>query len=149
MATEIVLLDNVDSLGNVGETVIVKDGYARNYLLPQGLAVPATQAVVRQIEARKAKVQAEYASNVAAATELAAKIAETSVTIPMQAGEDEKLFGSVTNQDIAKALTEDGFDIERKLIDMPEPLKALGVFEVAVKLHKEVTATLKVWVVKA
>lgn len=149
MATELILMDNVDHLGTVGDKVKVSDGYARNYLLPQGLAVHASQAIVRQLEARKAIVEAKYQEEVAAANEIAAKVAETSVTVPMQVGEDEKLFGSVTTIEIARLLSEEGLEIERKLIDLAEPIKSLGVHEVPVKLHKEVTATLKVWVVKA
>ena len=149
MATELVLLDNVDHLGKVGEKVSVKDGYARNFLLPQGLAVPASKAVVKQLEARKAIVEKKYQEELAAANELAAKISETSITIPMQAGEDEKLFGSVGTQVIAEKLEEEGFTVERRTIKLAEPIRALGVFEVAVEVHKEVAGTLKVWVVKA
>ncbi|MCH2206666.1 MAG: 50S ribosomal protein L9 [Lentisphaerales bacterium] len=149
MAIELILMDNVDHLGNVGDKVKVADGYARNFLLPEGLAVHASQAIVRQLEARKAIVEAKYQEEIAAANEVAAKVAETSITVPMQVGEDEKLFGSVTTIEIARLLTEEGLDIERKLIELPEPIKTLGVHEVPVKLHKEVTATLKVWVVKA
>lgn len=149
MATELVLLDNVEHLGQVGEKVTVKDGYARNFLLPQGLAVHASKAVVRQLEARKAIVEQRYQEELAAAKELAAKISETSITIPMQAGEDEKLFGSVGTQVIAEKLEEEGFSVERRTIKLAEPIRALGVFEVAVEVHKEVAGTLKVWVVKA
>ena len=149
MATELILMDNVDHLGTVGDKVKVADGYARNYLLPQGLAVHASQAIVRQLEARKAIVEAKYQEEVAAANEIAAKVAEISITVPMQVGEDEKLFGSVTTIEIARLLSEESLEIERKLIDLAEPIKSLGVHEVPVKLHKEVTATLKVWVVKA
>ena len=150
MATELILMNNVDCLGSVGDVVKVADGYARNYLLPQGHAVLASKAVARQLEARKAQVAAELASEIAAAQEIATKLAETSVTIPMQVSEDEeKLFGSVTNIEIARLLDEEGFDIERRIIELAEPIKSLGVHEVSIKLHKEVTATLKVWVVKA
>ena len=150
MATELILMNNVDCLGAVGDVVKVADGYARNYLLPKGYAVLASKSVARQLEARKAQVAAEVAADIAAAQEIAAKVAETSVTIPMQVSEDEeKLFGSVTNIEIARLLEEEGFDIERRIIELVEPIKTLGVHEVAIKLHKEVTATLKVWVVKA
>ena len=150
MATELILMNNVDCLGAVGDVVKVADGYARNYLLPKGYAVLASKSVARQLEARKAQVAAEVAADIAAAQEIAAKVAETSVTIPMQVSEDEeKLFGSVTNIEIARLLEEEGFDIERRIIELEEPIKTLGVHEVAIKLHKEVTATLKVWVVKA
>ncbi|MCM8537936.1 MAG: 50S ribosomal protein L9 [Lentisphaeraceae bacterium] len=150
MAIELILMDNVDHLGNVGEKVKVADGYARNFLLPQGLAVHASKAIERQLEARKAVVAEKYQAEVAAANEVAAKVAETSITVPMQVGEeDEKLFGSVTSIDVTRLLAEEGLEIDRKQIDLTEPIKTLGVHEVPVKLHKEVTATLKVWVVKA
>ncbi|NQZ56755.1 MAG: 50S ribosomal protein L9 [Lentisphaeraceae bacterium] len=150
MATELILMDNVDKLGSVGDTVKVADGYARNFLLPNGLAVLASKAVERQLAARKVAVETAYAEEVAAAQEIADKVAETSVTIPMQVSEDEeKLFGSVTNIEIARLLDEEGFSIERRLIELAEPIKTLGVHEVSIKLQKDVTATLKVWVVKA
>jgi len=150
MATELILMDNVDCLGSVGDTVKVADGYARNYLLPKGYAVLASKAVERQLASRKALIAEQYQAEVAAAQEIAAKVAETSITIPMQVSEDEeKLFGSVTNIEIARLLEEEGLDIERRIIELAEPIKTLGVHEVAVKLHKDVTATLKVWVVKA
>ena len=150
MATELILMDNVDHLGTVGDKVKVTDGYARNFLLPQGLAVHASKAIERQLDARKAVVEAKYQEEIAAANIVAAKVAETSITVPMQVGEeDEKLFGSVTTIDIARLLDEEGLDIDRKQIDLSEPIKSLGVHEVPVKLHKEVIATLKVWVVKA
>ncbi|MCM8528769.1 MAG: 50S ribosomal protein L9 [Lentisphaeraceae bacterium] len=149
MAIELILMDNVDHLGDVGEKVKVADGYARNFLIPKGLAVHASKAVERQLEARKAAVAKEQEALIADATALSEKLAETSITIPMQVGDDEKLFGSVTNIDIARLLEEEGFSIDRRVIELSEPIKSLGVHEVPVKLHKEVVATLKVWVVKA
>ena len=150
MAIELILMDNVDKLGDVGEKVKVADGYARNYLIPKGLAVHASAAVERQLDARKAAVAKEQEEKIAAANVIAEKLAETSITIPMQVGEDEeKLFGSVTNIDIHRLLEEEGFDLDRRTIELSEPIKSLGVHEVSIKLHKDVTATLKVWVVKA
>ena len=149
MAIEVVLLENIEKLGKVGETVRVADGYARNFLFPRDMAVHASKAVVKQIEARRAKAEAAYAAEVAAAQELAAKINETSITIPMQAGEDDKLFGSVTVSEIHDLLLKDGIDVDRRKISVAEAIKTLGVHEVSVKVHAEVTATLKVWVVKA
>jgi large subunit ribosomal protein L9 len=149
MATEVILMDNVDHLGSVGDKVKVASGYARNYLLPQGLAVHASKAVERQLQARKAVVEQRLQEEIAAANVIAAKLAETSITVPMQVGDDEKLFGSVTNIEVARLLSAEGIEIERKFIEIHEPIKSLGVHEVPVKLHKQVTATLKVWVVKA
>ncbi len=108
MAIEVVLLDNIEKLGKVGDTVKVANGYARNYLFPRDLAVHASQVVLKQIEARRAKVAAAHEAEVAVAQELAAKINETSITIPMQAGEDDKLFGSVTVTEIHDLLAKDG-----------------------------------------
>jgi large subunit ribosomal protein L9 len=149
MSIELILMDKIDTLGNVGDKVKVANGFARNYLIPRGLAVHASDAVERQLETRKVQVQKEYEAEIEAANEVSAKIAETSVTVPMQVGEDEKLFGSVTNIDVARLLSEEGIDIDRRSIELTEPIKSLGVHEVSVKLHKEVTATLKVWVVKS
>ena len=149
MAIELILMDNVESLGSVGDKVKVADGYARNYLLPRGLAVHSSKAVERQLEARRVQVEQEYQAQKVEAEALAAKVEETSITVPMQVGEDEKLFGSVTNIDVARLLGDEGLEIDRKAIELSEPIKSLGVHEVPVKLHKEVTATLKVWVVKA
>lgn len=149
MAIELILMDNVDKLGTVGEKVRVADGYARNFLIPQGLAVHASKAIERQLKARKAAVVRKEQELIAVASELAGKLAETSITIPMRVGEDEKLFGSVTNIDVARFLEDEGFDIDRRTIELSEPIKSLGVHEVPVKLHKEVVATLKVWIVKS
>ena len=149
MAIEVVLLDNVEKLGKVGDTVRVADGYARNFLFPRDMAVHASQAVMKKIEARRVKAEAQHVAEVAQAQELAAKINKTSITIPMQAGEDDKLFGSVTVSEIHDLLFADGIDVDRRKITVAEAIKSLGVHEVSVKVHAEVTATLKVWVVKA
>ncbi len=149
MAIEVVLLDNIEKLGKVGDQVRVADGYARNYLFPRDLAVHASQVIIKQIEARKAKVAAAYAAEVEVAKELAAKIDETSITIPMQAGEDDKLFGSVTVSEIHDLLAKDGIEVDRRKIVVADAIKSLGVHEVTVKVQAEVSATLKVWVVKA
>ncbi len=149
MSIELILMENVDTLGSIGDKVKVSDGYARNYLLPRGLAVHASQAIERQLQARKVIAAQKEQALVEAAQAIAAKLLETSITIPMQIGEDEKLYGSVTNIDIARLLKEENFDIDKRAIELSEPIKALGVHEVSVKLHKAVTATLKVWVVKA
>ena len=149
MAIELILMGNVDTLGRIGDKVKVANGYARNFLIPRGLAVHASKAVERQLETRKIQAQKELEEEVSAASVVAAKVAETSITIPMQVGEDEKLFGSVTNIDVARLLGEEGLEIDRRAIELTEPIKSLGVHEVSIKLHKEVTATLKVWVVKA
>jgi large subunit ribosomal protein L9 len=149
MAVELILLEDVEDLGKAGEKVNVAPGYARNYLLPKGLAEKITPGALRQIEARRERIEAKRKQDLDNATALAAKIAETEITIPMQAGEDDQLFGSVTSHLIADALKEQGIEIESRKIKLEEPLKELGVFNVSIKLHSDVDAMAKVWVVRA
>ncbi len=149
MAIEVVLLDNIDTLGVCGDKVRVSEGYARNFLFPRKLAVCATKAVEKQISKRQEKVAAEYAAKVAAAQEVGRRVSETTLTIPMQAGDDEKLFGAVTSTDVHRLLTAEGIAVDRRAIHFIDPIRKLGVHEVSVKIHKEVSANLKVWVVKA
>jgi large subunit ribosomal protein L9 len=145
---KVVLVKGVDRLGKAGEVVSVKDGYARNYLLPQGLAQPATSGGMARFEQEK-KVDAQReVRRSREAEELANRLALVSVTSAVQAGEDDRLFGSVTAQDIADLLTKEGFEIDKRKILLEEPIKALGVYTVPIKLHKDVTADVKVWVVR-
>ncbi len=148
MAVELILLDNVESLGMIGEKVKVADGYARNYLLPRGLASPLTEEALRLIEARKIKLQQEYETRLEAARELAKRIDETSITIAMEANEQEKLYGSVGPQQIVEALLEENISIKRECVVLPEPLRELGIYNLELNLTPEVRAVLKVWVVK-
>ena len=149
MAVELILLEDVEDLGKAGEKVNVAPGYARNYLVPKGLAEKITPGALRQIEARRERIEAKRQQDLDNASALAAKIAETEITISMQAGEDDQLFGSVTSHLIADALKEQGIEIESRKIKLEEPLKELGVFNVAIKLHSDVEAMAKVWVVRA
>lgn len=148
MATEILLMADVDSLGAEGDVVMVADGYARNYLLPHKLAAPVTAAA----RARLAKLQRQRAdsrkADMAEARKLADKLASVSCTIAVRTGEDEKLYGSVTTSDIAKALSDQGVEIDRHKIVLEAPLKDLGVFDVKIKVHADVDATCKVWIVE-
>lgn len=149
MATELILIQNVEHLGQVGDIVKVADGYARNYLLPRGFAQPVTKSALRKVEAIKLKLQAEYEENVNIAKALAAKIGETSVTITMEANEDEKLFGSVTTRMIAEEVkAQSGIEVETSCIMLDEPIRTLGRFTVDVTLLPEVSTELKVWVIK-
>lgn len=147
MATELLLMENVPDLGSEGDIVNVADGYARNYLLPKGIGEKVTAAA----RARLAKLMEQRAEErklqLAGARALAAKLTKASCTITVKTGEEEKLYGSVTNADIAKALSEQGIEIDRHIIVLEEPLKELGVFDVKVKLHADVDATVKVWIV--
>ncbi len=145
---DVILRFDVPKLGRAGQAVTVSDGYARNYLFPQSLAEAATKDNMAKIEAELRKRSVAEAKEKEACETLAAKLAEVSVTIPRKAGEDDKLFGSVTNIDIAKALEKEGVSIDRKKILVDPPIKDLGVVSVDIALHHDVTATVRVWVVR-
>ena len=148
MAKELILLSDVEGLGEQGEVVKVNEGFARNYLLPRKLAEPVTAAAKKRIEKlQRAREERERAA-MAAHREMAQRIEQTSVSITAKAGEGEKLFGAITTSDIAEALNLQGLEIDRRKIDLAEPIKELGVFTVTVKLHRQVEAPLKVWVVE-
>ena len=145
---DVILRQDVDNLGHAGELVTVKDGFGRNYLLPRGLAYLASESNRRRIEAeakqqvRKAGVQLD------SARELAERLEAVSLTFAMKAGEGDKLFGSVTAADVADRLHAEGFTVDKKAVELHEPIKALGVYKVAVRLHHEVKPEVRVWVVK-
>jgi large subunit ribosomal protein L9 len=145
---KVILKENIDTLGNIGDIVKVAPGYARNYLIPKGYAIEATTRNAKALE--HAKRQMEYKKNKVRelAKNLAEKIAASPLTLLHNAGEGDKLFGSVTNMELAESLKKNGLDIDRKKILLAEPIKHLGEFDVPVKLHPEVTATLKVIVAK-
>jgi large subunit ribosomal protein L9 len=148
MSVEVLLMDDVQDLGLQGQVVAVSDGYARNYLIPGKLAEPVSAAA----RARLAKLREKQAQRRQAlleeAQELAGRLAGVACTIPVKVGETEKLYGSVTTGDIARVVGEQGIVLDRHAIVLEEPIKELGVFDVPVKLHPEVTASLKVWVVE-
>jgi large subunit ribosomal protein L9 len=145
---KVILKENIDTLGNICDIVKVAPGYARNYLIPKGYAIEATTRNAKALE--HAKRQMEYKKNKVRelAKNLAEKIAASPLTLLHNAGEGDKLFGSVTNMELAESLKKNGLDIDRKKILLAEPIKHLGEFDVPVKLHPEVTATLKVIVAK-
>ena len=149
MATNVILLDDIKGLGTIGEKVSVADGYARNYLLPRDLAAPVTTETLRQVEARKRQIEHQYRERFAAAQALAERIGSESVTIKVEATEEDKLYGSVTDRQIADALAERGVEVDRHVIQLDEPIHELGVYTVNVQLHEEVQTTLKVWVIRA
>ena len=143
---KVILLEDVDTLGKLGDTVNVKDGYARNYLIPRNLALQATarnlkahSSMLRDIERKKEKIMEDARS-------LADKVAGVSLTFNRKTGEKGRLFGSVTNMDIAQALTEKGLEVDRKDIHLPEPIKSLGEFDVQIKLHHDVAPVVKITV---
>ena len=144
----VILLEDIENLGAAGDCKRVATGYARNYLLPQKLAVIESPAAQQAVEARQRLKERGEANKLAEAEELAQKIASTSLTIVKQVGEEDKLFGSVTAIDIAKALKEEGIEIDKKQILLQEPFKALGIYTTQVKILPEVTTDLKIWVVK-
>jgi large subunit ribosomal protein L9 len=146
---QVVLRDDVENLGRSGELVSVKPGYARNYLIPRGLAAVATHGNVKQIEHEKEMAIKRAAKLRASAETRAAELSKASVEIAAQAGESEKLFGSVGAKDIAEALAGQGYEVDRKKIQLDEPIKELGEYDVPVKLGYEVSATVKVKVVAA
>jgi large subunit ribosomal protein L9 len=146
---KLILLEDVENLGLAGEEVNVAAGYARNFLLPRGLATKATKGTERMLAARKEKIEKQRAAELDAAKALAAKVAETEISIPMQASEDDQLFGSVTARSIAEKLAENGIEVDVQRIKLEEPIKTLGSYEVEVKLHADVAAVVKVWVVRA
>jgi large subunit ribosomal protein L9 len=149
MAKEVILMDDVDGLGDTGDIVRVADGYARNYLLPRKLAQAVTPAARRMVEKRKIAAESKRASLRSAAEELAAKIGATTVTIKVKTGVDGKLFGSVTTTDVAEALKkQSGIDLPRQQIDLHQAIKELGEQAVPVRLYKDVKASLKISVVQ-
>ncbi len=145
---KVILIEDIQKLGTMGEIVQVKEGYARNFLFPRKLAQPATDSNLKIIEDIKRKKIAALAKERKLAEELKDKISLVSCTIAVEAGDDDKIFGSVTTQDVATAFEEEGFSIDKRKIILDEPIKKLGVYHVAVKLHPEVAGEVKVWVVK-
>jgi len=145
---EIILRQDFEGLGTAGEIVKVKDGYGRNYLIPKGVAYIATDANKKRHESDLKQQGMRVARDKKVAEELAEKLKTISCTITVQVGEEDKLFGSVTSQNIAESLVSQGFEIDKRKILLEEPIKSLGIYSVPVKLHTEVEGTVKVWVVK-
>jgi len=145
---KIILIENVKGVGEIGDVVIVKDGYARNYLIPKGLARTATSSNVKVIEEERNKLLRLKEKEKTKAQQLAEKVSNTSCTVSVRAGQDDKLFGAVTNEDIARVCEAEGIKIDKHRIQLGQPIKKLGVYQIPVKLHPDVVATLKIWVVK-
>ena len=145
---EVILLENISNLGELGDTVSVKSGYGRNFLIPQHKAVPATKQNVIDFEARRAELQKAANEKLAVAQARAEKVNALDITLSTKAGDEGKLFGSITVRDIAEAAVSRGVDIEKNEIQMPDgPLRQLGEFVIAVQLHSEVIGELKVTVI--
>ena len=145
---QVILLEKIANLGNLGDVVKVKDGYARNFLIPTRQARRATEAAIKEFEAKRAELEKAAAEKLAGAQAAAEKLTGKTVTIAQKAGVDGRLFGSVTNADIAEALKADGFDVVKAQVRLPNgPLKAVGEYEVAVALHHDVVVNVAVKVV--
>jgi large subunit ribosomal protein L9 len=145
---EVILRNAIDKLGHPGDVVTVSAGYARNFLLPRGLAYQATPGNLKRIAQEKSRLEALEAERVAAAQAIADKMGEVSVTFAARVGEEGKLFGSVTAADIAHQLEAQGYKLERRQIELAEPIKSLGVYRVAIRLHADVKPEIKVWIIK-
>jgi len=144
---KVILRQDVDNLGVMGEVVNVKDGYGRNYLIPRELAYYATEAAIKRLEVEKKQFAKRLAEEKVHAEEMAIKVADIQISLAMKVGEEGKLYGSVNQLMISQELKLRGFDIDRKNIIIEDPIKSLGVFDIKVKLHPEVIAQLKVWVI--
>ncbi|MAT38798.1 MAG: 50S ribosomal protein L9 [Ectothiorhodospiraceae bacterium] len=147
---KVVLRQSISTLGEIGDIVSVKDGYARNYLLPRGMAYVATKGNLKVLDEEKRRLVAKQNKQLKDAEKIAAELEkhESAITIPMQVGEEDKLFGSVTKDMIAEKLEEKGFTIDKRKIEIDEPIKTLGIFTVNVRLHTTVYAKVKVWVTR-
>ena len=145
---KVILLQTVDKLGKVGDVVTVKEGHARNFLIPKNVAKEATVNNMKMLESLKKKQAEEDAKRLAEIKAVADKLSALSLTIPAQSGEEDKLFGSVSNEDIAAALAVENIKIDKRDIVLEEPIKKLGTYQVIVKLHPEVKANLKILIVK-
>jgi large subunit ribosomal protein L9 len=145
---QIVLLEDVPTLGRAGDTVKVSDGYGRNYLIPRKKAILATDKNIKNLEHQKRQIQQQMGNRKKDAERMAEQIEKLSCTFAKTVGESGKLFGSVTSMEIETYLKENGIDVDRKKILLEEPIKNLGMFTIPIKIHPEVTANLKVWVVQ-
>ena len=144
---QLILVKDVEDLGRAGEIVEVKPGFARNYLLPRGIAYRATPANMRKLEHERRKLEEAAERALKSASELGERLEGVAVNFKARAGEEGKLFGSVTSSDIADSLAEQGIEVDRHLIRLDEPIKQLGVYKVPVRLHAEVKPEITVWVV--
>ena len=144
---KVILIEEMPSLGSLGSVVDVAPGYGRNYLIPQGKALEATKGNLARFEQQRAKLMQQYAKEKDTAQALADRLGEIILIIPQRVGESDRLYGSVTNVHIAEALAKQGFEIDRKKIDMPEPIKTAGTHEAVVKLHTDIKTVIKIEVV--
>jgi len=145
---KVILRKNFNQLGQIGDLVNVKEGFARNFLFPRQIALIANDSNVKALEEEKRQASKKETKNIENAKKLSAELETVSVTIPVTVGEEEKLFGSVTPKMISDALKEKNYDIDHRKIEIKEPIKTLGIYEVKIKIYGEVTASVKTWVVR-
>ena len=145
---KVILRKSIESLGKLGDIVTVADGYALNYLIPRSYAFQASKGNILAFSEEKKQIEKLHLKEVNASKSIAEKLNDEKVQIMVQVGEEDKLFGSVTSQNIVDALAEKGYNLDKRKIQLDEPIKALGIFDVAIKLHQEFTAHVKVWVVR-
>ncbi len=145
---KVILRKNFDQLGKVGDVLTVKDGYARNYLIPRQIAYQATKGNILALEEEKKQILKKEVKELEAAQKFASNLEKVSITIPVKVGEEDKIFGTVTNQMISDSLKEKGYDIDKRKIEITEQIKSLGIYSVSIKLHPSVSATVKTWVVR-
>jgi large subunit ribosomal protein L9 len=145
---KVILRQDYEHLGKAGAIVTVKNGYARNFLIPQGIALIASDKSIRRLDEEQKQLTSKQERDKKNAEKFAEELTKVSITASVQVGEEERVFGSVTSQDIADLLKEKGYEIDRKKILLDEPIKSLGIYDVKIKLHTEVETTIKVWVVK-
>jgi len=148
MNMEVILRQTVQDVGHAGEIVTVKSGYGRNYLIPRGLAYIATKANKKRVDAEAVKRAQQTESDRADAEILAGKLASLSIEFTVKAGEGDKLFGSITSGDIAEQLAERGYEIDKRTIILEEPIKMIGIYKVPIRIHHDVHAEVRVWVIK-
>jgi len=145
---KVILKKDFESAGKAGDVIVVKDGYARNFLIPKGIALKADKSNIKFLEAEKQKAEKKLNKDKKAAENLAEELSGVSCTAAVTVGEEDKVFGSVTTQIIAELLKDKGFEIARKKIQLDEPIKALGIYTIPIKLYADVEAKIKLWVVK-
>ncbi|HEX9780054.1 MAG TPA: 50S ribosomal protein L9 [bacterium] len=146
---DVILLSTMEHLGPEGKVVSVKPGYARNYLLPRKLAVAATPEQRRAFEEQRRRRDARVKRALSGATALKQQIEGRSLTLKLSLGEDDKPFGAVTTHDVIDGLAQEGITVDRHAVELEEPIKSLGIYDIPVRIHPDVTATLKLWVVKS
>ena len=146
---EVILIEDVDKLGKAGQKVKVRDGFSRNFLILRRLAVPVTEGGLRFLEAKKKRAEAKRAQERTQASELAAKMGQLTCVLKARVGAEGKLFGSITRQDIQGALQKEGFEVDKRRIDLTEPIHQVGEYQVKIRLHSEVEVQLKVVVAQA